>query len=170
MKESEGSKKYVMECAKCGFRRNTTDILEIHGIEPVFCSCGNILLPYEVATQGFFTIIKKVYDQPTPKKTGHVYLFHEIGTSNYKIGSTIDVKNRFKQVSGASGRNLEIIYSTQISSQSYRQGETALLAKYRKYKTSGEWLTADQSVAYNIVRDIQLFEHGGDITATEVTQ
>lgn len=164
----ENTVEHRMKCEACGFNRHTDDVLEIHGIEPVFCKCGNILVPHDVVRIGFFTIEKRKFEQPTPKKTGHIYLFHEIGTNNYKIGAAVDVNKRFKQIKSSSGRNLEIVYSSQIPSQTYYEGETALLSKYHEYKTVGEWISADAGTAYKIVRDIQSFEHGGKIPMVEV--
>ena len=37
--------KWEMVCTACGHSRPTNDISEIYGVIPVFCFCGEIMVP-----------------------------------------------------------------------------------------------------------------------------
>lgn len=158
---------YRMACTSCMATRATDDVAEIHGVVPVFCQCGEIMVPEVFQKIGFFYTWKKKFQQPEPEKTGHVYLMRETGTNVYKIGVSRDVANRLKQISQKSGRRMEIVYATPNPFKGYHEAETKLLTKWDHIRTEGEWLETTEDQIVKIVADIIALEHGGEINQAE---
>lgn len=70
-----------------------------------------------------------------------VYLINVRGTDNYKIGSSKAVYNRKKGLFGNSPYHLDLI--NVIKTPSAKSLEGKIRAKFKKFKSAGEWLQLD---------------------------
>lgn len=86
------------------------------------------------------TIIEAIIDDDFFKEP-LVYLINVRGTDNYKIGSSKIVYSRKKNLFGDSPYHLDLI--NVVKTPSAKSLEGTIRAKFKKFKSAGEWLQLD---------------------------
>lgn len=93
-----------------------------------------------------------------PSRQSRVYLITD-GEHNYKIGVTIDLQGRLRQLQTGNHRKLKIVASfegTEADERRYHE-------KFRFNKVSGEWFSFDAHGEIELVAEFNCLEHSTSI-------
>lgn len=151
---------YISDAIKCEFKLKKADwptheLLEALGLKITSeCNPRKVYFNGKIYIEGTFS--ERMFFDDIRTATG-VYFIKIQNTNKFKIGKTVNIINRIKQLSTANPENIKLVYF--IKTDHYKSLEQHFHNLFKEDRIAGEWFVFDDAKLTEVEENIALLQY-----------